>query len=125
VKATFGTDTVLSAYTIQNRTLRLYWQAGTPLGADEVIFVHYFDASGTFVSGTDTRPRNGLYSTLAWQAGEGVVDDHPLPDGLAAGTYMVKVGMYDAGTQARLPVTDAGGAAVTDGELTLGAVVVK
>ncbi len=123
VNAKIGSIT-LSAYTIQNRTLTLYWQAGDPIVQDAIVFIHIFDSQGKFVTGTDSRPRNGLYSTLAWQSGEGIVDDHPLPADLLPGTYTVKVGVYDATTQNRLPAVNASGETLPDGELPLGTVAI-
>ena len=65
--------------------------------------------------------RNGGYSTLAWQAREGIVDAHSLPD-VPAGTYMLKIGMYDAVTQVRFAVSAADGAVLPDGVLPLGTI---
>jgi hypothetical protein len=118
VNAHVGTAT-LTAYTIQNQTLTLYWQAGEPTLEDGIVFVHVFDSQGNFVAGTDSRPRAGLYATLAWQPGEGIVDEHLLPD-VPPGQYMIKIGMYDVATQNRLPVTDANGQTLLDGILPLG-----
>ena len=55
------------------------------------------------------------------QAREGIVDAHSLPD-VPAGTYMLKIGMYDAVTQVRFAVSAADGAVLPDGILSLGAV---
>jgi 4-amino-4-deoxy-L-arabinose transferase-like glycosyltransferase len=101
----------------------LYWKAGQPpMAEDGVVFVHVFDSDGNFVAGQDGRPRDGQYSTLAWQAGEGIVDSHAirLPPGLRPGIYRVDVGMYDAATQIRLPIWDESGQPVPDNVLTLG-----
>ena len=118
INATVGTAK-LNAYTIQKQTLTLYWQAGEPMPQDGIVFIHLFDSQGNFVAGTDGRPRNGLYSTLAWQTGEGIVDEHLLPT-VPAGDYTIKIGMYAAVTQNRLTVTDAHGQTLPDGVLPLG-----
>lgn len=120
VNATIGTAT-LNAYTIHDKTLTLYWQAGESMAEDGVIFVHLFDANNNFVAGADSRPRNGTYSTLVWQSGEGILDEHTLPDA-PAGKYTLKVGVYDAASQARLPVVIADGETMGDGVLVLGEV---
>ena len=112
---------VLRGYAIQEKNLVLYWEAGERAAGDGVVFVHLFDAQGNFVAGADGRPRNGGYSTLAWQAREGIVDAHSLPD-VPAGTYMLKIGMYDAVTQVRFAVSAADGAVLPDGILSLGAI---
>ena len=88
-----------------------------------MVFVHLFDAQGNFVAGADGRPRNGGYSTLAWQAREGIVDAHSLPD-VPAGTYMLKIGMYDAVTQVRFAVRAADGAVLPDDILPLGSIAI-
>ena len=56
-----------------------------------------------------------------WQAREGIVDAHSLPD-VPAGTYRLKIGMYDAVTQGRFAVSAADGAVLPDGILPLGSV---
>jgi hypothetical protein len=108
-------------------TLTLYWQAGAPLAEDAVVFVHLLDADGQYVLGQDTRPMGGRYGTLAWQPGEGVVDEHrlSLPAGLRPGEYQIAVGMYDAATQVRLPVVDASGQPVADGVVRLGVIALE
>lgn len=118
VNAQIGAAT-LTAYAIRGGMLTLYWQAGGPMPADGVIFVHLFDSNGKFVAGADSRPLNGLYSTLVWQEGEGIVDDHALPDA-PPGTYTIKIGMYDAASHNRMTVVAANGETMPDGVLTLG-----
>jgi 4-amino-4-deoxy-L-arabinose transferase-like glycosyltransferase len=102
--------------------LALYWEAAGPMAEDGIVFVHVFDAAGQFVAGKDERPRGGLYSTQAWQPGERILDEHRLLLPVASGEYRIAVGMYDAATQARLPVVDATGEAVRDNVLTLGVI---
>ena len=114
---------VLRGYALQEKTLVLYWEAGERAAGDGVVFVHLFGAQGNFVAGADGRPRNGGYSTLAWQAREGIVDAHNLPD-VPAGTYMLKIGMYDAVTQVRFAASAADGAVLPDGILPLGSIAI-
>ncbi len=123
VNATIGTAQ-LSAYAIHDGTLTLYWQAGEPMAEDGIVFVHLFDADNNFVAGADSRPRNGMYSTLVWQMNEGIVDEHALPDA-PPGEYTLKIGMYDAASQARLPVVTANGETMADEVLVLGEVTVR
>jgi hypothetical protein len=112
---------VLLGYELVGRDLVLYWEAGAQMAGDGVVFVHLFDAQGNFVAGADGRPRNGLYSTLAWQLREGISDAHGLPD-VPAGNYAVMIGMYDAVSQLRFDVVEAGGRNAPDGVLSLGVV---
>jgi 4-amino-4-deoxy-L-arabinose transferase-like glycosyltransferase len=120
LNAAIGAATLLG-YRTTSTTLTLYWQAGAPMAEDGVVFVHLFDSANRFVAGKDSRPRNGLYSTLAWQEGEGIVDEHTLPDA-PPGEYTLKIGMYDAATQNRLPVVNANGETLPEGVLTLGTI---
>ncbi len=128
VGAKIGTATLAAYRAVFDRAgmlhLTLYWQSGGPLSEDGVVFVHIFDHAGKFVMGEDSRPRNGTYSTLAWQPREGVVDEHrlPWPADAPPGEYRMAVGMYFATTLARLPIVDANGAPVTDNVLTLGTI---
>ena len=57
------------------------------------------------------------------QVRDGIVDAHSLPD-VPAGTYMLKIGMYDAVTQARFAVSAAEGAVLPDGVLPLGSIAI-
>ena len=114
---------VLQGYAIEEQSLVLYWQAGQRMAGDGVVFVHLFDAQGNFTAGADGRPRSGGYPTLAWQAGEGIVDAHRLPE-VPAGNYTIKIGVYDAVTQMRFDITDAGGQKVPDGILSLGVLAI-
>ena len=114
---------VLQGYEIVGRELVLYWEAGAQMDGDGVVFIHLFDAQENFVAGADGRPRDGSYSTLAWQLHEGIIDAHRLPD-VPAGNYHVKIGMYDAVTRVRFDVVDTGGRTAPDGLLPLGVVAV-
>ena len=55
--------------------------------------------------------------------GRGPMDAHSLPD-VSAGTYMLKVGMYDAVTQGRFAVSAADGTVLPDGILPLGTIAI-
>ena len=114
---------VLQGYAIEEQSLVLFWQAGERMVGDGVVFVHLFDAQGKFAAGADGRPRSGGYPTLAWQAGEGIVDAHRLP-AVPAGNYLLKIGMYDAVTQVRFAVSTADGALLPDGIFSLGSIAI-
>ncbi|MEK7275809.1 MAG: glycosyltransferase family 39 protein, partial [Chloroflexota bacterium] len=95
----------------QALSVTLYWQADDKMPEDGVVFVHLLDSAGDFVAGQDGKPSGGFYSTLAWQIGEGIVDEHrvALPAGLPSGDYQIAIGMYDTATQNRLQVITASG----------------
>ncbi|MCU0521306.1 MAG: protein kinase [Anaerolineae bacterium] len=93
----------------------LRWRCLAPLGVSYKVFVHVLTGDmQTLVAQQDTIPLNGLRPTTSWVPNEIINDPHQvvLPTGTPAGTYQIRVGLYsDAG---RLPVSDAGGAQVTD-----------
>jgi 4-amino-4-deoxy-L-arabinose transferase-like glycosyltransferase len=100
--------------------INLYWRALTPIDRDYTLFVHVFDAEGQRVAQRDLPPRHEDYPPSRWQPGELVVDraDLALP-ALPPGAYRVALGLYDAASGARLPVTGTDGIDVADGALTL------
>ena len=85
-------------------TLMSVWQAQAGGHPPLKIFVHLVDAQGALVVQHD-----GLDSPAQfWQPGDGIVQLHPLklPEGLTAGAYGVRVGLYDRDTLAPYPLTD-------------------
>jgi len=100
-------------------SLTLYWQADGPTDIDYTSFVH--------LVGPDGRPHGqvdqfaGGAPTTSWAPGQVIVDEIALlvaadaPDG----TYHIAVGMYDANSGGRLPVTDASGHSLPDDQAVL------
>ncbi len=87
------------------------------------VFLQLWQA-GQFVQSFDAQPLNGDYPTGLWDAGEVIVDPHPLDlSRLEPGVYQVEVGWYDLETLVRLPATQNGqrlpADAVEIGTLTL------
>jgi hypothetical protein len=74
------------------------------------VFVHLAAADGTPTAQHDGEPAAGIRPTTAWQPGEVIQDRHGvlLPPDMPPGEYRLIVGLYDALTGARLPVTLAG-----------------
>lgn len=104
-------------------TVTLYWQGGAPMTVDATVFVHVLDANGQFITGQDGRPLGGLYPTVAWQTGEGIVDVHTLDlSALPAGDYQLAVGLYDPLTGERLPATLADGSQPGDRAVRVGTI---
>jgi hypothetical protein len=68
------------------------------------------DANGGAVAQHDGRPKGGGYPFSVCDAGEVVVDEHPLtlPAGFPAGDYRLRVGLYRLETGERLPVEGNG-----------------
>jgi len=96
--------------------LTLYWQAGGALDTSYTVFVHLLDATGQRISGWDNPPLGGDYPTSAWDAGEVITDEYviPVPAHTLPGEYIIAVGMYNAKTGERLPVTLADGQQVPE-----------
>ncbi len=95
----------------QSLILDLFWRADRSIGESYTVFVHLLNEQGQFVSGADSQPFSGLYSTDRWSAGEALRDRHTLmiPANLSAGKYSIEIGMYKASDGNRLPVESASG----------------
>jgi hypothetical protein len=91
-------------------TVTLIWQAMRTPEADYTVFVHLRNAAGETVAQADSPPQAGAYPTSFWDAGETIVDDHPvlIPDDLPVGDYTVVVGLYRLDTNERLSITQGG-----------------
>jgi len=95
----------------------LYWQARSGPPEDYTVFVHLLDGQGGLVAQHDGQPVGGYYPTSYWEEGETVKDEHklPLPSGLEAGEYHLRVGLYRASDGQRLIVRDSTGKVIGDG----------
>jgi hypothetical protein len=114
--ATFAGQIQLLGYDVQTQktaTVTLHWRCLQPPAADYTVFVHLLDANGETIAQHDSQPQGGAYPTSICDAGEVVVDLHPLslPPDLPAGKYRLRVGLYRPETGKRLPV-DGGGDSV-------------
>lgn len=99
--------------------LRLYWRALRRPDRAYTVFVHVTDRAGHPLTTADSPPQSGLYPTSFWDAGEVVIDEHPItiPPLARAATYQLSVGMYTPDDGARLPVS--GGISPTELQLPL------
>lgn len=126
--ALLGYDAPLQASPGTTITVTLYWRALASAPGDYKVFVHAFAADGTLVAQHDGQPANWAYPTTAWQAGDIILDRHPLAlaANLPPGEYRLFVGLYEAAAPAtRLPVRDAEGALQPDGHLGLAVLRVR
>ena len=91
--------------------LTLYWQADGPTDLNYTVFAHLVGPDGRPHGQVDTLPAGGAAPTTSWASGQVIVDDLtiPLDADAPAGAYHVAVGMYDAASGGRLPITDASG----------------
>jgi len=96
----------------------LYWQALAEMDVPYTVFVHLLGPDGQVVAGHDGEPADGTRPTTGWVPGEYVTDLHSvsIPSDLAAGEYVVEVGLYDAGAVGlpRLPIVGDEGQVETD-----------
>ena len=101
--------------------LTLYWQAGGPTDLDYTVFAHLVGPDGRPHGQVDTMPAGGAAPTTSWAPGQVIVDELAIPvaaDG-PAGAYHVAIGMYDAASGGRLPITDASGEPLPNDQVVL------
>ncbi|MEA3376712.1 MAG: phospholipid carrier-dependent glycosyltransferase [Chloroflexota bacterium] len=108
-------------------TVTLYWRSDGEAAADNHVFVHLLDEEERLVAQHDGVPGQAERPTWSWQQAEVVPDMHVLglPDGVPAGVYTLSVGMYDYGTQARLPATTEDGTRLPVGRISLRGIEVR
>ncbi|NOZ27189.1 MAG: hypothetical protein GXP39_03930 [Chloroflexi bacterium] len=100
--------------------IALGWVAMQPLEDDYVVFAQLLDGEGRLRAQRDSPPVGGYRPTSSWIPGE-PVEDHLgvlLPADLPPGAYTLILGIYDAATGERLPVS-TGGDFVTMGRVTV------
>jgi hypothetical protein len=118
---TLGTGIALAGFDLESDkippggTLRLalHWTDVGPVDTDYTVFVHVLDANEKVVTQRDQQPAAGRRPTTSWTRGDQLVDSYSidLPSTLSPGTFEIEIGMYNANTGARLPVTRDGQAA--------------
>ena len=113
--ATFGTTIALTGATITAGdttsgdlvALKLTWRALTKPAGRYKMFVHMGGVDTPPVAQNDAEPVAGFRPTDTWNAGEDVTDQRAvwLKPGIAPGRYGVYIGIVDAATGQRLPIT--------------------
>ncbi len=101
--------------------LTLYWQAEGPTYLDYTVFVHLVGPDGRPHGQVDRFPAGGDAPTTSWAPGQVIVDEIVLPVAAdaPAGAYHIAVGMYDAASGGRLPLTDDSGQFLPDDQAVL------
>jgi len=100
-------------YPGETLNLTLYWQALAPDQADYKVFVHLLNPANDSAAGLlaqfDAAPEAGTLPFWVWPAGAMRRQDVRLdiPADAKPGTYVLLVGVYNAGTDERLPLTGA------------------
>jgi hypothetical protein len=101
----FGSKIRLAGYSVPNQpadpgtsvSVRLAWQALDEIAAPYRVFVHLIDDTGRLIGQSDGAPVDWTRPTTGWAVGEVVVETRTLalPDGTDAGSYDLRVGLYD------------------------------
>lgn len=107
--------------------VRAVWQGPAPGAGDGVIFVHLYNSERVDtepVAQVVTRPGGGALPPANWLPGT-LTDTYmvALPADLPSGTYVVALGMFEARSGVRYPVTGVG--AGPDRRLFIGEIVVE
>lgn len=90
--------------------LTLAWQATGEINRNLSVFCHLVGQDGQIVAQHDGAPQGGAMPTSDWLAGQVVLDEIvlPVPQDAAAGTYQLRVGLYDPISGQREAVTQHG-----------------
>ncbi len=120
-----GDAITLTGYTIDKPTsplrITLFWRPLSRPTDSYTVFVHVLDERGQQIAQADSLPLGGEYPTDWWDRDEMIVDEHQveLPNSISTGAYHVAIGAYRLSDGERLPVKDANGHAVPDGQINL------
>jgi hypothetical protein len=91
-------------------TVSVQWRITAPQAQTFTTLVHLLPPEGVGqppLATGDNQPLAGKYPTHLWEAGELIDDSYTLvvPEDIENGRYPIVIGLYDANTFARLPVT--------------------
>ncbi len=89
-------------------SIPLAWLNRPPLETPFTVYVHILASHGSWVTGQDSAPQNGLLPFPDWAGQSPLKDIHALvlPVDTAAGEYTIRVGLYDPASGDRLPLLD-------------------
>jgi 4-amino-4-deoxy-L-arabinose transferase-like glycosyltransferase len=96
--------------------LTLYWQALTESDVSYTVFTHLLDGNSRIWGQKDSLPGGDALPTTSWRVGEVIIDNYEItvnPD-TPLGEYVLEVGMYQATTGQRLPISDEAGTVLGD-----------
>jgi hypothetical protein len=113
-----GEAIALVGYDITNTSLKagdtlyvtLHWTTQAPPAQDYTVFTQLLGPDFQLHGQMDHQPLNNLWPTSRWQPGDHLADryDIPIDPNAPVGTYQLLVGMYNAQTGERQPVTQNG-----------------
>jgi len=124
VEARVGQGALLLGYDLEGAELgpgdaiklTLYWQALEELQVSYTVFTHLLDADAQMWGQVDSAPLSGEAPTTGWVRDEIISDEYEIAVDPEAppGEYVIEIGMYDASTGQRLPVSSARGELLGD-----------
>ncbi len=90
--------------------LTLYWQTLHLVETSYTVFTHLLDEGGQLRAQKDSVPVEGTYPTTEWVEEEVVEDVYQIAvaSDVPPGSYQIEVGLYEAASGQRLPVTREG-----------------
>jgi len=90
--------------------LTLYWQALKEMDTSYTVFTHLLDPDSRIRGQVDNAPGGGEAPTTSWVEREIIIDEYEIivDPGAPPGDHAVEIGMYDATTGRRLPVSIGG-----------------
>jgi hypothetical protein len=101
--------------------LTLTWQGDGATDIAYTVFVHLVGPDGLPHGQLDYFPGGGSAPTTSWAPGQVIVDELALPiaGDATPGTYHIAVGLYDAASGGRLPITDSSGQRLPNDQVIL------
>ncbi|HEY4720479.1 MAG TPA: hypothetical protein VII92_01430 [Anaerolineae bacterium] len=105
----------LIGYDVQRQSDQLivdwYWRGSGQADHPYVVFNHLLNDQGQLTAQQDDRPQRGQPLMTCWQPGEIYRDQHVIPLGpdVMPGKYTLEMGLYNAQTGVRVPVSNADG----------------
>lgn len=87
----------------------LRWVSLAPTSMDYHVFIHVLSGESGLVAQADFQPKNGLYPTGVWTAGEAIDDCITLDASQLPDKWKIALGLYDLPSGERLPVVDRDG----------------
>lgn len=109
-------------------TTTLYWRAqGSAPVDDYSVFVHVVGPAGATWTQSDAWPAQGSAPTSSWVVRQVIEDVHAmtLPADAPPGRYTIYVGLYDAESGGRVPLTGEGGARFEEDRAPVGTFAVR
>ncbi|NDJ52059.1 MAG: hypothetical protein GYB68_03120, partial [Chloroflexi bacterium] len=105
----------------QSLDVFLYWQPEVEIRQNLKVFVHLIDENDQIVAQLDQIPAAGSRPTTGWAPGEVVGDGYRLylPPETEPGPTRLRIGLYDAQTGERIPVSEAADFIILPPEITL------